>query len=112
MAELLQRVYLSRNNVTEFGVYYIADDNSVSELDLSPVSRITIELEESGEILDSAVDNVSWTQTGKIRINLEDSLLEPGEFNAKVALIDSGHTEGQVIASSESEQRLRLRLVD
>lgn len=80
---------------------------------LAAVTRITVELIQDGQTIDSNTPGlISWNTSGRIELDFR-TINAAGEQDTKMRAYDPDHPNGQVIAHPESDDmRLTLVFVD
>lgn len=92
---VVEVVYLGRDNPIAI---QLSEDGQV--LDLSGITRMTLEVAGHGVVVDSAENSsgIIWEgPDGVIRMNLGDAEVPPGVYAATIVAYDPLHPDGQVL---------------
>lgn len=106
---MIENVYLGHDNVVRIIV-----SDSGTPLNLAGITRMTLELQGAGVVVDSDETPrlIDWSQGGGVvEFELGDLVIAPGTYDATLVAYDPLHTDGQVICHPAGS-RLQFRVVE
>lgn len=115
--ELVQNIYLGRDNVSNLKFTYVDGSGVQSDLNLSGLSSAAIIIHGGKNGADVTANsangvNMTWDSEGNFKAYLGDIDLDVGSYPATIIFFDTNHTDGQIVISRNGERKLTYRVIN